>query len=243
MHVRQAQTSDSATLLKRLSALCGRYNDPTLSLRLAELASWVHRDMATFEAELQGIEAGPSLVGRSANHLLSLGGKHLRPMCVMLAAKMGTGFDHRGRELAMAVELVHSATLLHDDVVDQGAMRRGQPTSRILFGNAASIFAGDWLLVKALQCIRRSGGDELLGRMLDIIDEMIMAESVQLENRGHINTRLRDYFHVVEGKTAALFRWAMYAGARIGGLDERNSRALEDYGPAKHYLLTCTRAR
>ncbi|MEZ4336232.1 MAG: polyprenyl synthetase family protein [Sandaracinaceae bacterium] len=171
-----------------------------------------------------------SAVERSASHLLDLGGKRLRPMCVSLAARLGTGFDARAAELAVAVELVHAATLLHDDVVDLGRTRRGAPTARLIFGNAVSIFAGDWLLVDALKRVRTANVDGLLERLLDVLDEMILAESLQLERRGRLDTTAAQWLAIAEGKTAALFRWAMYAGARTGGLDADVCEVLERFG-------------
>jgi octaprenyl-diphosphate synthase len=190
----------------------------------------VSDDLRQFQRELEHVPRGANVVQRSAHHLLDLGGKHLRPMCVALASKVNGTFDDRARKLALAVELVHSATLLHDDVVDVGATRRGSPAARSIYGNAASIFAGDWLLIEALRQIRRADVPGLLDRMLEIIEEMILAESIQLENRGRINASTNDYFSVVEGKTAALFRWGMLAGGRAGGLDDERCQALETYG-------------
>jgi octaprenyl-diphosphate synthase len=99
-----------------------------------------------------------------------------------------------------------------------------------MWGNAASIFAGDWLLVEALRRIRRANVEGLLDRMLGIIEEMILAESLQLERRGQVKGSVADYFSVAEGKTAALFRWAMIAGARAGGARGAEEAALEKYG-------------
>src|SRR5262249_22155884 len=148
------------------------------------------------------------------------------PLCVALAARAGNGFGAAARQLAVAVELVHTATLLHDDVVDVGDTRRGAPAARVVYGNAASIFAGDWLLVEALRRVRAAAVPDALDRLLDIIEEMIMAESTQLDRRGVMVADRAAYFRVVEGKTASLFRWALWAGGRAGGLDERACRAL-----------------
>jgi octaprenyl-diphosphate synthase len=186
--------------------------------------------MASLEQGIQSLPVGESVVHKSAHHLLEIAGKRLRPMCVVLASRLGQGLDEKTREFGVAVELVHCATLLHDDVVDDGDKRRGVPAARTLYGNAASIFAGDWLLVDALRRVRAAEMPEVLVRLLDIIDEMIFAEAIQLENRGKIDARMRTYMRVVEGKTAALFRWAMYAGAKAGGLDPEACKSLEDYG-------------
>jgi octaprenyl-diphosphate synthase len=228
-----ANARSSSSLLSRLGAVVGPRGAEALADRLRDLDAWVATDLKGFEAELGAFERGASLVQRSALHLLDLDGKHVRPLCVLLAARAGSGFGDAARQLALAVELVHSATLLHDDVVDLGETRRGAPTARVVYGNAASIFAGDWLLVEALRRVRRAGVAGLLDRMLAVIEEMILAESVQLENRGVVNTSLADYFRVVEGKTASLFRWAMRAGATAGQLPESACDALERYG---HHL-------
>jgi octaprenyl-diphosphate synthase len=148
----------------------------------------------------------------------------------MLASRVGAGFDARGLDLAIAVELVHAATLLHDDVVDLGDVRRGAPSARTVYGNAASIFAGDWLLIEALRRVRRARVPETLDQLLDVIDTMIAAEALQLECRGRLDLDRETWLRIVEGKTASLFRWAMLAGARAGGLDASAAAALEAYG-------------
>jgi octaprenyl-diphosphate synthase len=225
-----ATAVSSTSVIAQLGDVCAGRGLSDLASRLEHLRDWVTRDLCDFEAELGAVERGASVVHKSAHHLLDLGGKHLRPMCVALAARLGRGFGPAARDLAVAVELIHSATLLHDDVIDLGETRRGAPAARTVYGNAASIFAGDWLLVQALKRVRRCQLPGMLDRALDTIDEMIQAEAVQLENRGRINASRDDYFRIVEGKTAALFRWALYGGGRAGALDEDLCGALEHYG-------------
>jgi octaprenyl-diphosphate synthase len=226
-----AVRSDASTdVLTSLQAVCDQQGLEDLSAHLADLADLVRWDMSALEQGIQSVPTGESVVHKSAHHLLEVAGKRLRPMCVVLASRLGEGLDEKTREFGVAVELVHCATLLHDDVVDAGDQRRGVPAARTLYGNAASIFAGDWLLVDALRRVRSAEMPDVLARLLDIIDEMIFAEAIQLENRGKIDARMRTYMQVVEGKTAALFRWAMFAGARAGGLDEAACEALEAYG-------------
>src|SRR4051794_16364191 len=192
--------ASGAVVLDQLANVSGARGAADLRHRLANLARWVRSDLADFESELAVLPRGARVVQSAAHHLLDLRGKHLRPLCVALTARFGEGFTERARDLAVAVELVHSATLLHDDVVDLAERRRGQPTACTVYGNAASIFAGDWLLVAALRRIRKSGLDGVLDRMLTVIDEMIVAESVQLERRGKIAGAREDYFAIVEGK-------------------------------------------
>jgi octaprenyl-diphosphate synthase len=186
--------------------------------------------MQGYDAELSGVSPADSCVGKSAGHLLALGGKRLRPMCVSLTARIGGVSGQAVMDLGVAAELVHMATLLHDDVVDGGELRRGAPAARVLYGNAASVFAGDWLLVEALRRVQRSRVARTLDTLLNTIDEMITAEAEQLERRGMITVDRESYFSVVEGKTAALFRWAMQSGGRAGGLDEVACDALSEFG-------------
>lgn len=222
--------SSSSDVLTSLQAVCDSQGLGDLSAHLAELAALVKWDMSALEEAIQNLPTGESVVHKSAHHLLETAGKRLRPMCVVLASRLGKGLDSRTRDFGVAVELVHCATLLHDDVIDLGERRRGAPAARTLYGNAASIFAGDWLLIDALRRVRAAEMPDVLVRLLDIIDEMIFAEAIQLENRGRIDARLQTYMQVVEGKTAALFRWAMFAGGRAGGLEQDACEALEDYG-------------
>ncbi len=198
--------------------------------RLAELRSFLEADLAGIERDLTILELGDTTTHASAGHLLACGGKRLRPMCVALAARVGSGFGPRARDLAVASELVHAATLLHDDVVDLGERRRGAPAARMIYGNAASIFAGDWLLVEALVRVRRTGLHDVLDRALGVLTEMLDAEALQLDRRGKLDGTVADYMRVVSGKTASLFRWSLYAGARAGGLDDRSCGLLEAFG-------------
>ena len=232
-----------APVIDRLATVSATRGARDLGERLTDLGRWVRADLADFETELELIPRGARVVQQAAHHLLDLRGKHLRPLCVALATRLGDGFTPRARALAVAVEMVHTATLLHDDVVDLADKRRGEPAACVVYGNAASIFAGDWLLVAALRRIAAANVPGMLDRMLEVIDEMILAESLQLERRGtnflarraepgslHLGAERAEYFRIVEGKTAALFRWAMQAGARAAGLDDATEAALDRYG-------------
>lgn len=225
-----AETARPPELLRRLEALCHGRELGSLAERLADLADLVAPDVARVEALTPTLRTDASAVEQGARHLLDRGGKRLRPICVALAARLGAGVDARVLELAVAVELVHAATLLHDDVVDLGETRRGAPAARMVFGNAVSIFAGDWLLVDALRRVRRANVERVLEELLDVIEEMILAESLQLERRGRLDTTEAEWFGIVDGKTAALFRWAMRAGGAAGGLSPAQCTALERYG-------------
>lgn len=220
-----------AATLHQLEKLTRAKELDALSSRLGDLRRWVLSDLEDVERELALIECRDTPMHGAARHLVSLGGKRLRPLCVALAARAGSGFTPAAKDLAVAAELVHSATLLHDDVVDLGERRRGAPTSRVLYGNVASVYAGDWLLIEALGRIRRAGFDALLDDALKVLQEMLQAEALQLAARGSVPDLAR-YFAVVEGKTASLFRWSLLAGATAGGLAPEVCASLARFGQA-----------
>lgn len=222
-----AERYDTMGTLEQVSSTRGA---PDIAARIAALRAWIAADLVEVESELASLERGEDPMRAAARHLLGQGGKRLRPICVALASRVGAGFDRRARDLAVAAELVHDATLLHDDVVDLGELRRGAPAARVVYGNTASIFAGDWLLVEGITRIRRTGLDDLLDRALDVLRQMLAGEALQLATRGRVPHGTEAYFRVVEGKTASLFRWALFAGARAGGLDAAQCALLEAYG-------------
>jgi octaprenyl-diphosphate synthase len=221
---------DAAPLLSQLGTVCDERGAIPVSARLVALREFLNGDLEAVDEELSRIEALDTPLHQSAHHLLECGGKRLRPMCVALAARLGTGFSATAQDLAVAAELVHNATLLHDDVVDVGELRRGAPAARVIYGNAASIFAGDWLLVHALTRVRRAGLPDVLDRMLAVLGEMLHAEALQLARRGTVPSDEVAYFQIIEGKTASLFEWAMMAGARAGGLEAPMCASLGTFG-------------
>ena len=217
-------------VLVRLRNLCADGGLGGLAASMEELVGFVRSELAAVEEELAAVSTGDSLVGEAGTNLVRLGGKRLRPLCVVLAARIGRAPAAAVREIAVAAELVHNATLLHDDVVDHADRRRGQLTARVELGNAASIFAGDYLLIEALQRVQRAGVPGVMDGLLETIAEMIRAESLQLENRGRLDMSEELYFEVARGKSAALFRWALGAGALAGGASPEQHAALEAYG-------------
>jgi octaprenyl-diphosphate synthase len=209
----------------------------SLGAKLSAMCAWLRDDLFELEEALGAL--GPRRPGEArlawatADHLLAAAGKRARPICVLLAARLnGRGFDEQTRDLAVACELVHAATLLHDDVIDEGKERRGIPAAHVVYGNSASVLGGDQLFVEALRLVAKSGGIELTRELLDTISEMIAAEALQLELRGRFEPDREAYARVIRGKTAALFRFGLRAGGRLAGLCEEQLTAIGKVGEA-----------
>jgi O-succinylbenzoic acid--CoA ligase len=211
-------------LLKRLALSGEEPRLDQLADQLRELHRWLSNDIGEVEqAIVQLSEADQDLAQRTAAHLLARPGKRIRPLCVLLAARLESeqpapDMTARLVQLAVACELVHAATLLHDDVIDGGTERRGAAAARTLFGNTASILAGDHLLTDALKRVSLHGTPALLESLLETISQMIAAEALQLEQQRRFDPRPELYRRIVDGKTAALFRWGMRAGATLSEL-------------------------
>jgi octaprenyl-diphosphate synthase len=230
MQIETAGHVAQADVLARLEDTTRARDSASLSQRLAELRAFTMGDLLEVEHALAALDRKDTPMHASARLLLDLGGKRLRPLCVALASRLGSGFTPAAREVAVAVELVHSATLLHDDVVDLGELRRGMSTARLVYGNAASIFAGDWLLVDALMRVQVACPPSVLVGLLSVLRRMLDAESLQLKLRGSLTSGKDDYLRIVEGKTASLFEWALSAGAFVAGAPPAACEALVAYG-------------
>ena len=226
----QAVEDDAMELLRHG---CERNEVLLLAARLSEVQRQFQPEMGTLERELLDLEsaaASGNLAQRAAAHLLRAPGKRIRPLCVFLAASYGVPRREDVAALGRAVELTHAATLLHDDVIDDAALRRHSPTARVVFGNSASVLGGDHLLVEALRTVRTTGSAVILDGLLAAIDSMIDAEAVQLERRGTFTVSRETYDRVVRGKTAALFRWSLASGAAIAGCSQAEVEVLGALG-------------
>ncbi len=162
------------------------------------------------------LHSGLDLIDRLGGHVIG-GGKRLRPALVLLSALVGGGVRRSHLDLAVGIEFIHTATLLHDDVVDDSALRRGRQTARNIWGNAASVLVGDFLYSRAFQMvceIGHAGLPAVLSRATNVIAE---GEVRQLVNIRRADTGEDEYIRVIECKTAVLFEVACRAGAMVAG--------------------------
>ncbi|WP_170751852.1 polyprenyl synthetase family protein [Ruegeria lacuscaerulensis] len=165
-------------------------------------------------------------------HLVEAGGKRLRPMLTLAAARLfGYAGDHHVR-LAATVEFIHTATLLHDDVVDESAQRRGRPTANLLWDNKSSVLVGDYLFSRSFQLMVETGSLRVLDILANASATIAEGEVLQMTAATDLGTTEAIYLQVVRGKTAALFSAATEVGGVIAGATEEQVKALYNYGDA-----------
>lgn len=165
-------------------------------------------------------------------HLVEAGGKRLRPMLTLATAKM-CGYDGPFNiHLAATVEFIHTATLLHDDVVDESNQRRGRPTANLLWDNKSSVLVGDYLFARSFQLMVETGSLRVLDILSNAAATIAEGEVLQLTAAQDLGTTEATYIQVVRGKTAALFAAATEVGGVIAGRSEDDIKALFDYGDA-----------
>lgn len=178
------------------------------------------------------ISRNAPLIAQVTTHLIDAGGKRLRPMLVLSAARL---LGYEGRDhllLAATVEFIHTATLLHDDVVDESRQRRGRPTANLLWDNKTSVLVGDYLFARSFQLMADTDSMDVM-RILSAASATIAeGEVLQLTAAQDLATTEETYIQVVRGKTAALFSAATEVGAVIAGATPEQRQALFDYGDA-----------
>ncbi len=177
------------------------------------------------------LESEVELIKEMSDHHLNSGGKRIRALLTMGSAKLGK-YNQGSRDinLAACVELIHSATLLHDDVIDESKLRRGTETTNSIWGNQSSILVGDYLLGRCFEMMVEDGSLEILKLLSSTSSKIAQGEVLQLTHRGEADLLEENYIKIINLKTAALFSAATKVGACIAGLDKKKKEALESYG-------------
>jgi octaprenyl-diphosphate synthase len=194
------------------------------------LAATQHEMEKVNDLILARADSHVEMVPQLARYLIEAGGKRLRPMLTVAAAMLFGGQTGAQTNYAAAVEFMHNATLLHDDVVDESDLRRGRPAARMIWGNQASVLVGDYLLGQAFQMMVEAGELDALGVLSRAATIIAEGEVFQLAKAGDLNATPEDYAQVIRAKTATLFQAAAEVGAMAGGADAAGREALRDYG-------------
>jgi octaprenyl-diphosphate synthase len=191
----------------------------------------VNEDLVDIEAELEHhLNPHLDLVRDVAGHILFSGGKRLRPLLLVLAARM---CDYRGdydKTFSISLEYLHAATLLHDDLIDDAELRRGQPVAHSIWGNATTILVGDFLLARALTIAAGTGNIEIIKVVAGITENMSQGEIHQLSRKGDLSLSETEYREVIWRKTAVLFEGACRSAALLAGASPDRIEALSTYG-------------
>ena len=177
------------------------------------------------------LKSDVNLIQKMSDHHLNSGGKRLRALLTLGSAKL-SGYDLGNRDinLAACVELIHSATLLHDDVIDESHVRRGKKTTNTIWGNQSSILVGDYLLSRCFEIMVDDGDLEILKLLSSTSAKIAQGEVLQLQHKGESDLLEDTYLDIINLKTASLFSAATKTGACLAGSNDKEKKALESYG-------------
>lgn len=198
---------------------------------LEALSDILQEDMDAVNALiLKRMDSNVPLIPQLASYLIAAGGKRIRPLLTLACAKIYGSDMPRCYRLATSVEFIHTATLLHDDVVDESEERRGQQAANLVFGNQASVLVGDFLFSRSFQLMVEDGSLDVLRILSDAAAIIAQGEVLQLSIAGNINVGMDDYLNVIKAKTAALFAAACEVGPVISDQDPSAAQAMAEYG-------------
>jgi octaprenyl-diphosphate synthase len=199
-------------------------------LNAREILDLVRDDLQRVEGVI-GLESISSVdtVTTIGRYLQSGGGKRLRPMLVLLSSHLCGKSTEGSVRMAAVVEMIHTATLVHDDVIDIAKTRRGRPSSNTIWGNHTCVLAGDWLYMQAFQLALRERNFHLLDLLIGLTQMMVEGELLQLERIGKIDISEADYMQLIDRKTASLFSACARLGAMMGGADEATEARLGEF--------------
>ena len=204
--------------------------DQKIIQALEEAIEIIGLEEGVLEREILKVcDTAPGDVQQATMHILRAGGKRIRPALCLLAYRAAGGSGTVPYQLAASCELIHTATLLHDDVIDDADTRRGRPAARVIYGNSVSVLGGDFLLVRAMERVGRHGVEQT-NLLVETLDSLVAGEVVQLKRRGSVHTTEDDYYRIIEGKTASLFRFAALSGAIAGGGSSSQRKRLAQFG-------------
>jgi octaprenyl-diphosphate synthase len=191
----------------------------------------VRHDLAAIEAALaRNLDAHYDIVRETAGHILFSGGKRLRPLLMVLSARISGYEGNDDTSFSTIFEYLHAATLLHDDLVDDAALRRGKTSAHAVYGNPTAVLTGDFLLARSLSIVAETGRPDVIKVIAGITEDMSQGEIQQLRRKGDPDVTEEEYRDVIFRKTASLIRGACRTGAMIADAPPDQEAALTDYG-------------
>lgn len=197
---------------------------------IGKVKDFLGEDWRLFEDKFRSVlHSDVELLNSVNGRILDNGGKQLRPMLCLLSARACGKATGLSVDCAVTSELIHTATLLHDDVADNSPVRRGVPTIMSLFGPSVSVLIGDYWLSKAIALLVGNAGNEIILAFSNALESLAKGEMLQLQKASECDTRMEDYLRIISCKTAALFKAAVASGAYSVGAPERYVRAVSDY--------------
>lgn len=203
----------------------------TETMHSDDIKQIAHDDMQHVNQLIQTqVDSDVALIKQLGFYIVNSGGKRLRPLLCVLSAKALGITNHQHHHLAAIIEFIHTATLLHDDVVDESLLRRGRETANALFGNQASVLVGDFLYSRAFQMMVELDNMKVMRILSDATNRIAQGEVLQLMNVNDPNTTEASYFDVIYSKTARLFEAATQLAAVLTHQDESIELAMQDYG-------------
>ena len=176
------------------------------------------------------LSSNVALINQMSSYIISAGGKRLRPLLLLLCARATNYQGKHHRLMAVVIELIHTATLLHDDIVDESATRRGKDTANEVWGNAASVLVGDFLYSRAFEMMVEPDSMKIMKILSKATNEIAQGEVLQLLNCQNADLTEAEYYQVIERKTAVLFQAATQIGGILSEVDSTQEQALKDYG-------------
>ena len=196
-----------------------------------EFYNWLQKDLNQVnKIILETLETDSSLITELSNHIIGSGGKRIRPLLTLATARLCHYSGNRHLTLASVIEFIHTATLLHDDVVDGSKKRRGKKTANFIWGNKSSILVGDFLLSKAFKILINDGSLKCIDIVSNVSEKISFGEVKQLMSIGKLNVSESDYLEIIGFKTAELFSAACQLSSEISEIDFTKKKSLKDFG-------------
>jgi octaprenyl-diphosphate synthase len=202
----------------------------SVSINGAEVFELLRDDLAAIEREFgRDTVSGVTAITEIGEYLRGGGGKRIRPALLLLSAKL---FNYEGRgavKLGAVVEIIHTATLVHDDIIDEAKTRRGRPAANTQWGNSKCVLAGDWLYMQAFKVAVQERNFRILDALIELTQQMVEGELLQMEKLGKLIS-LDEHFDLIYRKTACLFSVCMRLGAILGGATPEQEEQVAKYG-------------